>query len=233
MNNEELLEILKDKYEKILSEDKELSIEFNELIQEYNELYHTDKIKKLEEKEFILKNGKSFKGKMKSFFASPTGGAMGVLNNIFDAVILLVLAGAVYIGHYEYFIAEHKAFPEIGMKIFYFFDAVLAGSLLAIPISSIININKVNKKYKLEDVSLELENAKKRKEVVVEELELKKSLHEIKKQKLDELEGAIKSIEEIMNTQSQIDNYDLTNEQAVELNIETKEEEKKLKLERK
>ena len=231
MNNEELLEILKDKYEKILSEDKELSIEFNELIQEYNELYHTDKIKKLEEKEFILKNGKSFKGKMKSFFASPTGGAMGVLNNIFDAVILLVLAGAVYIGHYEYFIAEHKAFPEIGMKIFYFFDAVLAGSLLAIPISSIIN--KVNKKYKLEDVSLELENAKKRKEVVVEELELKKSLHEIKKQKLDELEGAIKSIEEIMNTQSQIDNYDLTNEQAVELNIETKEEEKKLKLERK
>ena len=76
-------------------------------------------------------------------------------------------------------------------------------------------------------------NAKKRKEVVVEELEIKKSLHEIKKQKLDELEGAIKSIEEIMNTQSQIDNYDLTNEQAVELNIETKEEEKKLKLERK
>ena len=231
MNNEELLKILNDKYETILTEDKELSIEFEKLVQEYNELYHSDKIKKLEEKEYILKNGKSFKGKLKSFFASPTGGAMGVLNNIFDAVILLVLAGAAYIGHYEYIIAEHKAFPEIGMKILYFFDALLAGSLLAIPISSIININKVNKKYKLEDVSLELENAKKRKEVVVEELELKKSLHEIKKQKLDELEGAIKSIEEIMNTQREVDNFGLANEQTVDLNIS--EEGKTLKLERK
>ncbi len=231
MNNEELLKILNDKYETILTEDKELSIEFEKLVQEYNELYHSDKIKKLEEKEYILKNGKSFKGKLKSFFASPTGGAMGVLNNIFDAVILLVLAGAAYIGHYEYIIAEHKAFPEIGMKILYFFDALLAGSLLAIPISSIININKVNKKYKLEDISLELENAKKRKEVVVEELELKKSLHEIKKQKLDELEGAIKSIEEIMNTQREVDNFGLANEQTVDLNIS--EEGKTLKLERK
>ncbi len=232
MNNEELLKILNDKYETILTEDKELSIEFEKLVQEYNELYHSDKIKKLEEKEFILKNGKSFKGKMKSFFASPTGGANCVFNNIFDAVILLVLAGAAYIGHYEYIISEHKAFPEIGMKILYFLDAILAGSLLAIPISSIININKVNKKYKLEDISLELENAKKRKEVVVEELELKKSLHEIKEQKLDELEGAIKSIEEIINTQNSVDNFDLTDEQVVELNTYEKEE-KKLKLERK
>lgn len=195
---------------------------------------YTGKIEELEAKEFILKNGKSFKGKMKSFFASPTGGAVCVLNNIFTAVIFLVLACAVYIGHYEYLIAEHKVvLPDLGMKILYFFDAILAGTLLSMPISSIININKVNKKYKLEDTSLELENAKKRKEIVDEELKLKKSLHEIKKQKLDELEGAIKSIEEIMDTQRKVNNYDLANEQVVELDIFEKEEEKKLKLERK
>ena len=232
MSNEELLENLKAKYEMILAEDKELFIKLQQLVQENNELNYSDKIEELETKEFILKNGKSFKGKINSFFASPTGGAVCVFNNIFKAVIYLFFAVAVYIGHYEYLIAEHKVvLPEFGMKRLYLFDALLAGTLLAMPISSIINIYMVNKKYKLEDISLELENAKKRRKVVGKEIELTKSLYEIKEQKLGELEGAIKSIEEIMNTNSQIDNYDLTNEQEVDL--KTREEGKKLKLERK
>ena len=69
MSNEELLKNLKTKYETILSEDDNISKEIEKLSKERDELPSTDKIKKLEEIEYILKNGKTFKDKLKRFFS--------------------------------------------------------------------------------------------------------------------------------------------------------------------
>ncbi len=229
MNNKELLEKLKSTYETILGEDVDITKEIEKLSKERDELYSSDKIKKLEKNEFILKNGKSFKGILKSYFSNPDGEPLYIVSNI---IVNLFYFGLVAFSVYMIFGTTYTC-PSIVRAIMYVLAVIEVALGVSMPVTDIIHINKVNKKYNLEEISLELENAKKRKEVVVEELELKKSLHEIKEQKLNELEGAIKSIEEIINTQSQTDNYDLTNEQAMKLNIETKEEGKKLKLERK
>ena len=228
MNSEKLLEILKERYEAILIEDTEITKEIEELSKEKHELCSNDNILKLEEKEYILKNGKSFKGKLKSFIGLPYGNKEQTIRKIVLYIIYLVSLTFLY--SITFSTASHHSIDKI---IGYILDAIATAVGLTLPIGNIVYINQVNKKYNLEDVSLELDKTKKRNEEIVKELKLKKSLHEIKQQKLNELDATIKTIVEIMNAQSQVDNFDLTNEQVVELDIETKEEGKKLKLERK
>ncbi len=227
MNCEEFLENLKEKYETILDEDGKISKEIEELTKEKHELCSNDNILKLEEKEYILKNGKSFKGKLKSFFGLPYGDKELTIKKIVLYIICLLFLIFLYCMTFSAGI--HHTDKIIG----YIFNAIATAACLTLPIGDIVYINKVNKKYKLEDVSLELDKTKKRNEEIIKELKLKKLLHEIKEQKLDELKATIKCITEIINTQSQADNLNLSNEQVVELDTYEKEEGKKLKLERK
>lgn len=223
MSNEELLENLKAKYETILNEDANIAKEIEALSKENNELSSNDKIKKLEEIEYILKNGKTFKDKLKRFFSILTQNSLSIIFIYFFEIAVLILFYDI-----TFSLGNDNTFFKL---IVYAFDAIVTAATLVVPIYASVHIHKISKKYKLEEVSLELKNTKERKEFINKELELKKSLHEIKQQKLSELEGAIKCIEEFLNVQSPIDNFDLTNKQ--ELNLETKEEGKKLILEKK
>ncbi len=227
MKNEELLENLKTKYETVLAEDADITNEIKKLSKERYELCCTDKIENLKEKELILKNGKSFKGIIKSLFKCPNGKPIDVLINVLNYFCAFLVIGSVN------YIISIRNFSGISKIIAHILAAIITTLIVSIPVFQVIYINKVNKKYNLEEVSLELENAKKRREIVGKELKSKKSLHEIKQQKLDELENAIKSIKEIMDSQTQTDNYNFTSEQTVELDTYEKEEGKTLKLERK
>lgn len=228
MSNEELLENLKTKYETILSENANISKEIEALSKEINELSSSDKIKKLEEIEFILKNGKSFKGKLKSFFALPyDGGPFNAFRKIVIYAIFLCALAFIYSLTFLYVSIQYN----IVISIFiYFIDALVTICSLSFSIFDIKYINKVNKKYNLEDISLKLENFKKRKEEIAKELELQEKIHQTKQLKLSELKTTMQNIIEVINISSPVDNYDLTNEQ--EVNLETKEEGKKLILEK-
>ena len=228
MSNEELLENLKAKYETILNEDANISKEIEELSKEINELSSSEKIKKLKEIEFILKNGKSFKGKLKSFFALPyDGGQSSAFGKIlYYASILLML-----VIDYSITFMYASNLHSIDTIFAYFLNALLTIYILSLPICDIKYINTVNKKYNLEDVSSKLENSKKSKEEIEKELELQEKIHQTKQIKLAELKTTMQNIIEVINISSPVDHFDLTNEQ--EVNLETKEEGKKLKLERK
>ena len=222
MNNEELLAKFKEIYNTTLEEDNGIYKEIEELSKENNELFSNEKIKKLEEIEYILKNGKTFKDKLKRFFSILTQNSLSIIFIYIFEIVVLITA---------YDLTFSLGIDSIFIKlIIYALDALMTAATLVMPIHASVHIHKIDKKYKLEEISLELKNTKERKEFINKELELKKSLHEIKQQKLSELEGAIKSIEEFLNVQSPVDNFDLTNEQ--EVNLKTKEDGKKLILEK-
>ena len=222
MNNEELLAKFKEIYNTTLEEDNGIYKEIEELSKENNELFSNEKIKKLEEIEYILKNGKTFKDKLKRFFSILTQNSLSIIFIYIFEIVVLITA---------YDLTFSLGIDSIFIKlIIYALDALMTAATLVMPIHASVHIHKIDKKYKLEEISLELKNTKERKEFINKELELKKSLHEIKQQKLSELEGAIKSIEAFLNVQSPVDNFDLTNEQ--EVNLKTKEDGKKLILEK-
>lgn len=220
MNNEELLENLKAKYETILSEDANISKKIEELSKEKDELPSTNKIKKLEEIESILKNGKSFKGKLKSFFALPyNGGPFNALHKIIIYAIFLCALAFIYSLTFMGVSIHHN----IVINIFvYFLDTLITVGAFAFPIADIVYINKINKKYKLEEVSSELDETKKRKEEITKNLELQEKLHQTKQIKLSELQTTMQNVIEVMNISFQEDSYDSTE----------KEKEKKLVLKR-
>ena len=228
MNYEEFLAKLKEIYNTTLEEDINITKEIEELSNEKHELCANDNILKLEEKEYILKNGKTFRGKLKSFIGLPYGDKEKTIKKIVLFIIYLVLLTFLY--GVTFSIGFHYSIDTI---IAYIFDAFVTVAGLTLPVCDIIYINKVNKKYKLEDVSLELANVKKRNEEIIKELKLKKSLHEIKKQKLIDLKTTIQNVTEVLNAYNLIKENTLTGEQVMNINRESKEEGKKLKLERK
>ena len=227
MSNEELLENLKTKYETILNEDANISKEIEALSKEISELSSNDKIKELEEIEFILKNGKSFKGKLKSFFALPyDGGPFKAFRKIIICAVFL--CGLAFINGLTFITSIHHSIYAI---IVYILEAIVTITALAFPIMDIVYINKVNKKYNLEDISSKLENSKKRKEEIEKELDLQEKLHQTKQIKLSELQTTMQNIMEVINISSPVDNFDLTNEQVID--SKAKDEGKKLILEKK
>ena len=214
MNNEELLENLKTKYETILSEDANISKEIEELSKERDELLSTDKIKKLEEIKFILKNGKSFKGKLKSFFS------VLMQNSLLNIVIYIFEIAALIVAYdLTFSLSIDKIFIKL---IIYALDALMTMASLVMPIYASVHIHKINKKYKLEEVSSELDETKKRKEEVDKNLKLQEKLHQTKQIKLSELKTTMQNIMEVMDISFQGDSYDSTK----------KEKEKKLVLKR-
>ncbi len=214
MSNEELLENLKTKYETILNEDDNISKEIEKLSKERDELPSTDKIKKLEEIEYILKNGKTFKDKLKRFFSILTQNSLSIIFIYIFEIAVLITA---------YDLTFSLGIDNIVIKLMvYALDALMTAATLVVPIHASIHIHKIDKKYKLEEISLELKNTKERKEFINKELELQEKLHQTKQIKLSELQTTMQNIMEVMNISFQEDSYDSTE----------KEKEKKLVLKR-
>lgn len=214
MSNEELLKNLKTKYETILSEDDNISKEIEKLSKERDELPSTDKIKKLEEIEYILKNGKTFKDKLKRFFSILTQNSLSIIFIYIFEIAFLITA---------YDLTFSLGIDNIVIKLMvYALDALMTAATLVMPIHASIHIHKIDKKYKLEEISLELKNTKERKEFINKELELQEKLHQTKQIKLSELQTTMQNVIEVMNISFQEDSYDSTE----------KEKEKKLILKR-
>lgn len=219
MTYEELLAKLKEIYNTTVDEDNDIYEEIKELSKEKYDLYSEDNIKKLEEREFILKNGKTFKSKLKRYFSVLMQGSLLSIFIYIFGIAALIMA---------YYLTFSLGLDnQVVKSIVYALDAMMTAAFLVMPISSFVQIHKIDKKYNLEEVSLELKNAKERKKIVDKELVLKKMLHDCKQQKLAELRTTIRNITEVINVHNK-ENV-LETEQLTEI----KEEGKTLKLERK
>lgn len=219
MTYEELLAKLKEIYNTTVDEDNDIYEEIKELSKEKYDLYSEDNIKKLEEREFILKNGKTFKDKLKRYFSVLMQGSLLSIFIYIFGIAALIMA---------YYLTFSLGLDnQVVKSIVYALDAMMTAAFFVVPISSFVQIHKIDKKYNLEEVSLELKNAKERKKFVDKELVLKKMLHDCKQQKLAELRTTIRNITEVINVHNK-ENV-LETEQVTEI----KEEGKTLKLERK
>lgn len=221
MNSEELLKMMEDKYEVISQEQEVLEEELEILRKEKDNLNYEDKFNKYVEWETILYNGKSLKGKIKSYWYLLGKGTEKITLTflfVFSLMALLFLAVATPFTDYSLLIKI----------IFYIADVIGASFLLCSPIKDFKYINKINKKYTLEGIYQEHKNMAEKYNKIIKELGIKEDLFKNKENELDELETTMENITKYLNAPSV-----LTSVQEIDLNREIKEEGKKLKLERK